>query len=918
MASTMSTAACHLAAPYQHVIYIQWDNTHLLRDRPNVPSDLEQIPALKSFIANNGTLLDNHHTPLISHTAGDIVTSLTGLYPDRNGIGVSNSYAQYLPNSGATPTTFPSAFSYWTDPVSGTDTAYNLISDAGKNTPAPWVPYTRAGCDVGAFSIANMELENTKTSSSGDITTVFGAGSPQVAFANWSNGASSSNDPDHDASADGSADHNLAATDFEGIAVHCAQADSVNGAGHAGLCSPQNGGVPENLPQEPGGYSSYYGLFGASAANQLMSSPGSFTASTTDDGSTANISGSTPFADVAAPVKDVYNYTCTAGQTHCAGQPSYNGGTIASNVIGDSSGNSGFVSGFSPTPAQSLGYVASMQEVGIPVTFAYIEDAHNAWTAPFQALGPGDATYVDQLKQENQAFQAFFERLANDGITTANTLFVFTADEGDHFAGTQPSNPSCDGVNTACTWPTNSVGEQDALINDALAKEYGDTKPFAIHFDDAPNFYVGGGTTAPPGSYDPQVRQLEQDLGGLALTNQVTGNAEQVTQHLADATDQSLLHMTTQDPLRTPTFTDFADPTFFYETGACGGTVSGTTFPNNGQAGCPVVSSGFAWNHGGDQPEVTTAWLGMVGPSIQNLGQTGSVWTDHTDIRPTMLEALGLTDDYSQDGDAISQILSTSSLPAQLQSHLSSYQLLDAAEKQVNAPVGQFGHDSEVVSTTAVESSSAEDVVMKGFDQQLAACNMQRNALVAQIQPILLGAEFSGGTISDSQAQSLANQAYALIGNMHTLSQMTVPPDYTVCGSSWPGPQGPQGSQGNQGPAGTQGGQGPQGSQGPNGRTGPRGPQGPPVKALRLRCTVKTTHKHTITLACRLISAARAAKAARSTHASVGVSRGHRVFAYGSGSLAHLVLHTRARLHGLYTLNVDVKGYKPLKLTIRL
>jgi hypothetical protein len=69
----------------QHVIYIQFDNTHLLRDNPNVPSDLEQMPHLLNFIKANGTLLSNDHTVLISHTAGGILSSLTGVYPDRHG-----------------------------------------------------------------------------------------------------------------------------------------------------------------------------------------------------------------------------------------------------------------------------------------------------------------------------------------------------------------------------------------------------------------------------------------------------------------------------------------------------------------------------------------------------------------------------------------------------------------------------------------------------------------------------------------------------------------------------------------------------------------------------------------------------------------------------------------------------------------
>ena len=84
--------------------------------------------------------------------------------------------------------------------------------------------------------------------------------------------------------------------------------------------------------------------------------------------------------------------------------------------------------------AVSLSYVAAMQEHGIPVTYAYISDAHDAHpNGP--AYGPGEAGYVAALKAYDDAFATFFTRLANDGINQRNTLFVFTADEGDHFAG---------------------------------------------------------------------------------------------------------------------------------------------------------------------------------------------------------------------------------------------------------------------------------------------------------------------------------------------------------------------------------------------------------------------------------------------------------------------------------------------------
>src|ERR1035437_647909 len=62
----------------KHVIYLQFDNTHYNRDATNVASDLQQMPHLLNFLQQNGTLFTNDHTILISHTAGGILSSLTG------------------------------------------------------------------------------------------------------------------------------------------------------------------------------------------------------------------------------------------------------------------------------------------------------------------------------------------------------------------------------------------------------------------------------------------------------------------------------------------------------------------------------------------------------------------------------------------------------------------------------------------------------------------------------------------------------------------------------------------------------------------------------------------------------------------------------------------------------------------------
>src|SRR5262249_31963400 len=113
----------------KHVIYLQFDNTHLFRDRSNVASDLEQMPHLMNFLSDNGTLSDNEHTILISHTAGGILSSLTGLYPDRTGQAVSNSYGYFRPNGSVG---FSSSFKYWTDTTDGGNPA-NSPPDASAD-----------------------------------------------------------------------------------------------------------------------------------------------------------------------------------------------------------------------------------------------------------------------------------------------------------------------------------------------------------------------------------------------------------------------------------------------------------------------------------------------------------------------------------------------------------------------------------------------------------------------------------------------------------------------------------------------------------------------------------------------------------------------------------------------------------------
>ncbi|HXI46746.1 MAG TPA: hypothetical protein VNH13_10625, partial [Candidatus Acidoferrales bacterium] len=563
-----------------------------------------------------------------------------------------------------------------------------MINENGKVAPAPWVPFTRAGCDVGAVATANTVLENTAI----DVPTVFGAGSAEaIQVAADSPGQSATQ----------------SFADYIGIGVHCA-------AGSA-LCSTANHGKADLLADEPGGYTGFNGLFGAKYVD-----PQVFPATS---GTPVDLDG---------------------------------------NTIHDQNGHVGFPGFDGMEATNSLSWVAHMQEAGVPVTYAYISDAHdNHGTSGniHLAYGPGEAGYTAQLAAYDDAFDKFFTRLAGDGIDKTNTLFVFTVDEGDHFAGGDPSPAGCDGVTTPCTY--SQIGEINGDLRRMIRTQFGDTTNFSVHSDDAPNIYVTGN----PGRTDPAVRQLERESAGLSWLNPYTGLVQNdITVALADPVEEDILHMVTADPKRTPTFTLFADPEwFFFATGgaACATPAACATIPTS-------ATQTFAWNHGDIQDEIASTWVGYVGPGVQHLG-TATPWTDHTDVRPTMLSLLGLVDDYRHDGAVTWGILDPSAIPASVSGNQAQVSSLAAAYKQITASFGDFAMTSLRVSTKALASSSAGDKTYNLIETKLANLGAQRDALALQISQLLEGASFSGQAISSSDASKLLGKANGLLDKIHEL-----------------------------------------------------------------------------------------------------------------------------------------------------
>jgi hypothetical protein len=691
---------CGFANGIKHVIYVQFDNTHLFRDRPQFASDLEQMPHLLGFMRQQGTLNDNDHTILISHTAGGILSAFTGLYPDRNGQTVTNSY-RYFKDDGTSASA--SSFKYWTDlvdsdgvpPADGLPNMVNADSGQPKTTPAPWVPYTRAGCDFGAVASANVVLENTSTGPNGDMTKVFGQGSPE-----WNEALASNAAPA------GTAARALAQTDFVGFAVHCGRG--------GGLCAGNANAKPDALPDEPGGYAGFQGLFGAKAVNPA-------------------ITGGQPV------VKDT------------EGQP-----------IADPFGQPGFP-GFDGMLAKvSLGYVAQMQEAGVPVTYAYISDAHDNHTL-VRASGPGEADYQAQLQAYDQAFGAFFDRLKAHGIDKRNTLFVFTVDENDHFAG----GDSTDGTwsHTFCNisggqvCPPNQIGEVNANLASLLPAG---EPPFLVHSDSAPTVYV----TGRPQRTDPALRKLERDVAAAqAIDPYISPAPTPITKFLVDPVTEQTLHMVNADARRTPTFTLFANPDYFLSTFNC---------PAAGGGGPVCIDYHFAWSHGDATDDIGRIWLGLVGPGVRNLGQTSRIWADHTDVRPTMLALLGLEDSYEPDGRVMSQALRGDAVPKGLRRHEGSLVVLGAVYKQITAPFGAFAHDALVASTRALASGSAtDDSTYAAIEGRIEALTQRRDELVAQIRTLLNNAAFGGGwgdRVDERQVRRLIVKGLVLLAEGRRLA----------------------------------------------------------------------------------------------------------------------------------------------------
>jgi len=464
--------------------------------------------------------------------------------------------------------------------------------------------------------------------------------------------------------------------------------------------------------------------------------------------------------------------------------------------------------GFDPTSSYTLGYALALLQANVPVVYGYIADAHDsrnscaATTAaqptvskttsdgkPCGSYAPGEPGYVAQLHQWDVGFQEFFTKLDSLGINKSNTLFVFHSDENDHYAGSAPLNPGCNGLITPCQYNRLKLGEitadlplllkQQALYDYAARPGFTNADvPYGIDFDTAPGFWLKGH----PAAGSPAVRKLEGALAAVTASNPYTGKTENLFRFLIDEPGMRALHMITADPDRTAGIVAFGAVDYFNQLSSLINTSRNppsstcNQFPGPNDATC--LSNAFIWLHGNFAADVNNTWAALVGPGVKNTRVDSRTWADHADLRPTMMSLLCLKDNYTHAGRTLVEDLNASALPESVRDVRGAVTALGRTFKQLNAPVGQFGRNAIHVSTTAIKSDAAGYAALESQLQNLVT---ERDALAASIEaqldklPGCGGLATSGGdddhrSSTAATLQRLNAQGHSLLNKMRRLA----------------------------------------------------------------------------------------------------------------------------------------------------
>ena len=173
------------------------------------------------------------------------------------------------------------------------------------------------------------------------------------------------------------------------------------------------------------------------------------------------------------------------------------------------------------------------------------------------------------------------------------------------------------------------------------------------------------------------------------------------------------------------------------------------------------MNPAFAWNHGDYQQDIATTWLGVVGPGVRSRGVDSRTWTDHTNVRPTILALTGLADDYLHDGRVLVEGLERRATPKALGAHREAVARLGQAYEQLNASFGAFALQH------APGLDHRADLLRRGqyerIEGRIAELTQERDALAGRIKSQLDAAAFDGRRIDERQARIETLLAWGVI-----------------------------------------------------------------------------------------------------------------------------------------------------------
>ena len=503
---------------------------------------------------------------------------------------VSNSYKTYKP--GRHHRAGRRSFVYWTSPVINTATGPStrrhrpvdgLLADRAGGEPgrpsrsprSRGLPFTKAGCSVGDFSTANMVLENT-----GDIPTVFGAGRPR---------------PRH-------ARRRTSRPRYIGEAIHC-------GLGDATCETAQRAPSTDTLAarRTDGPATPAFRRCSATSTSRRM------------------LGGGTP--DLPHPATAVTDAPATSSTSTTARSRDFRGHARLPRLQPDRLAEPGRARRHAGGrhPGHLRLHLRHPRAQGLELQ---LHDRRRDRRSATPSARATPATWRTPQRYD-QAFAKFLDRLAKDGITPTNTLFVIGAEENDHFAGANVgrAEPADD--------PAGLRRRHDAVPVRAPARSVScrRTCPASSPRRARQHHAVRSSSRRAPRSTCTARRQAsradrsggapaERDTAAITADNPYSGTSgEKIVNYQAGAIEQRILHLETADPLRTPTFTVFPKPDYFFGPRARRTATRRASASPRGSPGTTATTARTS----------TSPGTAFVGPGVKRLGVDGPEPAD----RPT-------------------------------------------------------------------------------------------------------------------------------------------------------------------------------------------------------------------------------------------------------------------------------------------